>query len=867
MGARLFTARVSGAESVQLTSGPTVPTFRRGREAAALLLFACSVFLLLALGGLRKDPAVPSLTGADWVGPVGATVAGFLAGGFGLVAWLVPVELGLVALPMFRGSRDGSLPLRSAGDLVIGIVLSALVQVALPELLVFGRLPAGGNVGLLFGELMRGLFSDLGSYLVGATVVGLILIGRSSFSFLECCHSFVRVTSLGFGRSKQLLLKLRDAWTEARRLRRECREAERAHAEPRIDHGTTDEAIIAKLEADDQDWIPTEESDAAPLALAAQVASGPGPTTALIDAATTPEPRFAVPPPAAEAAAPVEGAPLDVPIAAILAPEPTPALPATPAPTASLPQEPRIVDTLAEQHVERVHRSGRARHRAAFKLPPTDLLNPAPPSVGEVDKPRLLENAALLEKTLADYGVSGKVEEISRGPTVSTYEVVPAAGTKVSKVASLTDDLALALSRKVRIIAPIPGKSRIGFEVPNDERSMVYLRDLVEDSQFAKLAEHAPLPVVLGRDIVGRPYYADLASMPHLIVAGATGAGKSVGINVMLASLLFYRSPEDLRFLMIDPKVVELAPYDRIPHMLLPVVTDMKQAATALRWAVDEMERRYQLFADAHTKNIVTYNRWVAKVAAGELPAPSVSEVSALTADGAVVSVPAAKEGSDGVQLPGKLPYIVVVVDEFSDLMMQGGKDVEAAIARLAQKARAAGLHVILATQRPSVDVITGMIKANFPSRIAYRVAQRVDSSTILDEKGAELLLGSGDMLVKTNGGEIRRIQCPFITEEEVAALTDHLRRQGAPQYHEAILAAADEEDGDGAGSDEAIDPRFDEAVRIVADTQRCSTSWLQRKMTIGYNRAAKMVEMMEKRGIVGPPNGARDREVLVSPL
>jgi DNA segregation ATPase FtsK/SpoIIIE, S-DNA-T family len=338
-----------------------------------------------------------------------------------------------------------------------------------------------------------------------------------------------------------------------------------------------------------------------------------------------------------------------------------------------------------------------------------------------------------------------------------------------------------------------------------------------------------------------------------------------VGLNVMLSSLLFRRSPEDLRMLMIDPKVVELAPFEGIPHLLLPVVTDMKQAATALKWAVDEMERRYQLFANAGTKNIGTYNRWVKRIADGEIPPPDPKEVSAIGADGAVVSVPASRAGTDGQCLPGKLPYIVIVVDEFADLMMQQGKEVEGAVARLAQKARAAGMHVVLATQRPSVDVITGMIKANFPTRIAFRVAQKVDSRTILDEQGAELLLGRGDMLVKMNGSnETRRVQCPFISEEEVDRLTDHLRAQGAPEYHDAILLASDETADE--DDDSTLDSRFDEAVRIVAETQRCSTSWLQRKMTIGYNRAAKIVEMMERRGMVGPPNGARDREVLLPP-
>ncbi|MBM4361261.1 MAG: DNA translocase FtsK, partial [Deltaproteobacteria bacterium] len=525
-----------------------------------------------------------------------------------------------------------------------------------------------------------------------------------------------------------------------------------------------------------------------------------------------------------------------------------------------------IVDTSATREVHR-DSPPREQRRAGFRLPATSLLAVAPPRVGEVDRQRVYELAERLERTLLDYGVSGKVLEVQPGPTVTTYEYAPEAGTKVSKIAGLVDDLALGMSRKVRIVAPIPGKSRVGFELPNDEREPVSLRELVEDERFDRLAEKAPLPVVLGRDIVGAPSYADLASMPHVIVAGATGAGKSVGLNVMLASLLFKRTPDELRLLMIDPKVVELAPFDGIPHMLLPVVTDMKQAAKALKWAVDEMERRYQLFANAGTKNIGTYNRWVQRVEDGEIPAPAGAELQAFDGCGAVVSVPSSKVGSDGLSLPGRLPFIVVVVDEFADLIMQQGKDVEAAVARLAQKARAAGMHVVLATQRPSVDVITGMIKANFPTRVAFRVAQRVDSRTILDEQGAELLLGRGDMLVKMNGAnDTSRVQCPFVSEEEVEALTRYLRTQGTPTYHDAILQGGDDEEEDGRG-EEPTDARFDEAVRIVAETRRCSTSWLQRKMTIGYNRAAKIVEAMEKAGIVGPPNGAREREVLVQPL
>jgi S-DNA-T family DNA segregation ATPase FtsK/SpoIIIE len=349
--------------------------------------------------------------------------------------------------------------------------------------------------------------------------------------------------------------------------------------------------------------------------------------------------------------------------------------------------------------------------------------------------------------------------------------------------------------------------------------------------------------------------------MPHVIVAGATGAGKSVGLNVMLLSLLFRRTPEELRLLMVDPKVVELAPFDRIPHMLLPVVTDMKQAANALKWAVDEMERRYQLFADAGTKNITTYNAWADRVIRGEAKNPFALVVVAKDHNGLPEEIPAGKdESADAVpKLPEKLPFIVLVVDEFADLMMQQGKEVEAAVARLAQKARAAGMHVILATQRPSVDVITGMIKANFPTRIAYRVAQKVDSRTILDEQGAEHLLGRGDMLIKLNGtGDTKRVQCPMVSEEEVASVTEYLRKQGEPVYDENILKPRDEDGEDSAEDDAEQDPLYDDAVRLVADTHRCSTSWLQRKLGLGYNRAARIVEMMERRGLVGPANGSK---------
>jgi S-DNA-T family DNA segregation ATPase FtsK/SpoIIIE len=512
------------------------------------------------------------------------------------------------------------------------------------------------------------------------------------------------------------------------------------------------------------------------------------------------------------------------------------------------------------------------RSRRDFQLPPTNLLDEPNASEIHVDADALRENAELLTEKLAAYGVRGRVDEIHPGPVVTMYEFEPQSGTKVSKIAGLADDLAMALAAQtVRIVAPIAGKARVGFELPNDLRQTVHLREIVEDRRWE--LQGGALPMALGKDIAGQPVYVDLARMPHLLVAGATGSGKSVALNVMLTSILAKKTPEEVRMLMIDPKVVELQVFDGIPHMLLPVVTDMKKAALALRWAVDEMERRYQVFADAGTRNIDTYNRRVDRVLRGELSLEKFmpkrkGKVSAQDADGREILLdPTDGEAADAESFePEKLPSVVVVVDEFADLMMVAAKDVEACIARLAQKARAAGIHVILATQRPSVDVITGMIKANFPARVAFKVAQRQDSMTILGRSGAEHLLGMGDMLMIPPGsGDLHRVHAAYVSEEEVRSVCDFLREQGDPEYQEEILKPRDDE---GFGS-ESDDPLYDKAVAVVANAGYCSISHVQRQLSVGYNKAAKLVEQMEQQGVVGPPSskaGGR-REVLVGPM
>ena len=842
--------------------GRGAAAYGRGREVAALVVWTLAVFQVLALGSYPHE---------NWVGPVGEMLAQALASLVGVVAWALPLELFLLGIPLVRGKPSAATPGRVAGDLLMAVVAAALVQVGWPGHTAFGTLSAGGLVGELFGELARSLFSTAGSFLVGFACLGLVLIGRAAFSFIALSRFIARVATAAAAWLADASKAVRDAWGQARALEKGRQQAARAASLPRIATAPSDEAIVAALPLDLDDGVLEALAEPEPAAPPKRRRKSPAPSPPLEGAPAPPlEPSWAAPGPAlaptptaeAREAHASDEDPSAIPPPADLAPISVSDEALRPKPRRKA--APTIIDTSAALEKEEARPEEARRPRSSFQLPSVEMLVAGKVDPGlAIDKDKLLANAAKLIETLAHYGVQGKVEDILPGPTVTTYEVSPSAGTKVSKVASLSDDLALALARKVRIVAPIPGKNRIGFELPNDARVPVVLRELIEDRRFQTLDK--PLPVVLGRDILGNPVYADLASMPHVIVAGATGAGKSVGLNVMLLSLLYRRTPDELRLLMIDPKVVELAPFDRIPHMLLPVVTDMKQAATALKWAVDEMERRYQLFADAGTKNISTYNGWADRVARGEAKNPNAKVVAGKDFNGFVDMVPSEKGSDEGAApLPEKLPWIVVVVDEFADLMMQQGKEVEAAIARLAQKARASGMHVVLATQRPSVDVITGVIKANFPTRIAYRVTQKVDSRTILDEQGAEHLLGMGDMLIKMNGtNDTKRVQCPWVSEEEVQRVTDFLRTQGEPVYDENILRPRDEEDG-AEPEDMEEDAMYEEAVRLVRETARCSTSWLQRKMGLGYNRAARIVEMMERRGLVGPSNGAKDREVLM---
>ena len=507
-----------------------------------------------------------------------------------------------------------------------------------------------------------------------------------------------------------------------------------------------------------------------------------------------------------------------------------------------------------------------------FITPPLSLLDPPPTTERRIDREALEMNARLLEKKLLDFGIDGEVKEICPGPVITMYEFAPAPGIKISRIAGLSDDLTMALQAlSIRIVAPIPGKGVVGIEVPNRDRETVYLREIFTCDDFLK--SRMKLPLVLGKDIAGLPSLTDLAKAPHLLVAGSTGSGKSVSVNTMILSLLYTATPRDVRFIMVDPKMLEFSMYEGIPHLLLPVVTEPKKASLALKWAVNEMERRYRLLADKGVRNIESYNRKLAieeeELAVHDLDDEDIIEELEEVIEGedpAVLDEPLPFVVDDEVDEleHSHLPYIVVIVDELADLMMVAGREVEEHIARLAQKARAAGIHLILATQRPSVDVITGLIKANLPSRISFQVSSKVDSRTILDCNGAEALLGMGDMLYLPPGtGRLNRVHGAFVSDAEVQRVVDFLKKQGKPVYEKSILEMKDTDDKGSAGDDEEQDDRWEDALRLVAETKQASISMVQRRLRIGYNRAARIVEMMEREGMIAPSDGtSKPREI-----
>jgi S-DNA-T family DNA segregation ATPase FtsK/SpoIIIE len=646
--------------------------------------------------------------------------------------------------------------------------------------------------------------------------------------------------------------------------------------------------------------------------------------------AAEPAPSVAQSVPPAQAAAPAAAAPAAAGPGAIV-----------PAPASALARMPLIVEPKAPpKPTAPKKKEGEFEFvggRKSFSLPPLDVLECDKKERSELDKDAFLVTAEKLRAKLADFGIQGEVVEIRPGPVVTMYEFLPGPGIKVSKIAALADDLAMAMeAMRVRIVAPIPGKGVVGIEVPNKDRETVYLKEIAEQDAFTKGSSR--LTMCVGKDIEGMPYVLDLAKAPHLLIAGTTGSGKSVAVNSMIMSILLKSTPEEVRFIMVDPKMLELSVYEGIPHLLLPVVTDPKKAALALRWAVEEMERRYQMLSEAGVRNIAGYNKLVestatvvtdaaAKPAAEKKPSKpkkvlvvdvaqdeAAPAAAATTGDeGPGVAAPKddledmreavatepepveaaqddaeneageleAKESSEGEEAAAesadsepaepekkelkKLPYIVVIIDELADLMMVASREVETYVARLAQMARAAGIHLMVATQRPSTDVVTGVIKANFPTRISFMLRSKPDSMTILGTVGAEALLGMGDMLIMPpTSAHLQRVHGAFVSETEIKRAVDHLKAQGKPVFDESILKPRDEEVEGGGEEDELSDELYDQALATVSEMRAVSISMLQRKMRIGYNRAARMIERMERDGVVGPADGAKPREVLI---
>jgi S-DNA-T family DNA segregation ATPase FtsK/SpoIIIE len=916
----------------------------RRREISGILLLAGGLFAGLALISMHVGDN-------HMMGIGGEAIAGALYAVAGLGAYLIVAGMLVAAVRCFRGRRmvDGA---REAGGTML-LLGSVAILLYLPFAdSGFASHGPGGVLGEWLGGIGGAFIGSVGAALAATTTLVVSLLMITEVSTRE-----VTVVLAWAGRHavRGLVAGARGTWRVMRaafpekddsddRSRREP-ESDEADDEveglepiqihPALAEGNDDGEITVETTASDR--LAAEMDAAVPQATEVEESEGVrvGETHSVSEKVVDPE-RAAMAAIVAEVAAVERLAPepeaaasvdaeadekteKDLPAIAVLPPPPPRAegpIIVEPASIARLrQQEAADAAAAAELTAEEAARLRDEKRgfiklgEGEFQLPSTDMLEYIPPTNQEMDKQPLYDMAERVEQAMSNYGVRGKVKEIHMGPVVTMYEFAPAPGTRTGKIANLEKDLAMALeAQAVRIVAPIPGKAVVGVEVPNKSREMVYLKEILQDASFATAS--SKLQVALGKDIKGAPVSVNLSKMPHLLVAGTTGSGKSVAVNGMITSLLYNAGPEDVRFIMVDPKMLELSIYEGIPHLLLPVVTDPKKANLALRWAVDEMERRYELLAKTGVRDISSYNAKIegaekkeeAAAAAGgktdkkirvviagpdgteqEVDLDADAEITlAERADGdtagivnveapsdedlsdAAAKVQADKEKAATEEKPTKLPYIVIVIDEFADLMMVAPKDVETSVARLAQKARAAGLHLILATQRPSVDVITGLIKANFPSRIALQVASRIDSRTILDQQGAETLLGNGDMLFSDRGTKLRRIHGAFLSDNEVHRVVEFLKQQAKPVYDMDILKPREEdaEEG-GAPANDFHDEFYDQAVAIVCDTRQASVSYIQRRLQIGYNRAARMVEQMEREGIVGPTNGAKPREVL----
>ncbi|HEY4175266.1 MAG TPA: DNA translocase FtsK 4TM domain-containing protein [Kofleriaceae bacterium] len=876
----------------------------RRHEVLGVIGLGAALFLLVAMLSLQG--------GAMVMGPFGRATAGLFYGLAGVCGYAVIVLMAVASVRMLL-EREPILPIAIVAGTVVGIFsLSTLLHLAASSYRVAGHGP-GGAIGEHLAEILRAVISTAGTALLG--VVGLVVavVVATPLRFSDVIRTMGRALAvLGRGLKATVFAIGRFCADVVRAILPERTSGDRDDE----DYEEPEDDDVLQLHDDDRVAEPVIHERTEPSAMLdeeepvakkrrpkkdtrdAEFGESVAPSqievidhAQAVDEKDEPMPVVAKPkrsrfPSGTKVPELVEVEESEV-AAAATTQAPTAAAPATPTADDA---GPMIVESRF-RHADKAEMAAKEKAAEAerqsfiklgdgdYQLPAISLLNYDSNSINVVDKSAMLELSAKLTQTLESYSVKGDVVAIRPGPVVTMYEFAPAPGTRVNKITNLTDDLALALEAlRVRIVAPIPGKAAVGIEVPNKAREKVFIKEILADDVFRK--GRAKLPMALGKDIEGGPAVVDLARMPHLLVAGTTGSGKSVAVNAMIASLLYHCSPEDVRMIMVDPKMLELSIYEGIPHLLLPVVTDPKKANLALRWAVEEMERRYDLLATAGVRDITTYNEKVgkalAKVEADKLRAAAEAAAAALEDDINRAVDSDSPEEADArekiVTAPAnRLPYIVVVIDEFADLMMCAPKEVETSVARIAQKARAAGIHLILATQRPSVDVITGLIKANFPSRIAFHVTSKIDSRTILDQNGAEALLGAGDMLFSDRGGAPQRLHGCYVDEEEIHRVVAHLKTQGRPVYNLDILKPRDEE-GEGGGdmpggapSGKSDDDMYDKAVYIVTTTRNASISWVQRQLRIGYNRAARLVEEMEKQGVVSSPDHTNKREVLVA--
>ena len=760
---------------------------RRLSEVVGVALFASALIWLIALASYEpSDPvwffSTEVGTPANFVGRVGAFLAELSFQLLGYGSYLLPAVIAVAGWQYFWCRQMEAVYTKITGAVLVLACSAAFLSLALGSIDLGERqLRAGGYLGEFLAGFTADYLSRTGSLIVILTLLFVAVILATQFSFGRFFASMFKLIG-GLTRS---------SWADFRQ-----RADERRKVQQRLD-------VIAK-----------------------HVKKGTSPE--LLKAAAE---RAARPEPLARSAVQPRGGDEDNDEAA---PRPAAAGRMTPPVVQKRARVP-VAPPLPLSDPEPIGRGPAERRLSGYTLPPPALLDP-PRAERKVDERELMDSARLLEEKCREFSVEGAVVQIHPGPVVTTFEFKPDAGVKYSKVTSLADDLCLAMQAESVLIERIPGKSTVGIQIPNPSREAISLRELLESDIYQRSA--SKLTVALGKTIHGEPFMADLASMPHLLIAGSTGTGKSVGLNAMLTSILFRATPDDVRLIMIDPKRLELGMYDDIPHLMTPVVVDPKKAANALRWAVREMEERYKTLAAFGVRNIEQYNRNIRQILES-------------------------KEVPDGAEPPRPLAFIVVVVDELADLMMVAGNEVEESIARLAQMARAVGIHLILATQRPSVDVITGLIKANLPARISFRVSSKVDSRTILDGNGAEQLLGKGDMLfLPPASSQKLRLHGPYISEQESARLASFLRKQGKPVYDETITAE-DKKSGT-EGIEFEKDDLYDEAARIVVEGGQVSISYLQRKLRVGFSRAARLVDMMEAEGLVSPAVGGKPREVLV---